>query len=98
MSADGPEVDRPMLEKTVIDMIAKQKQIPSDGIMLDSTFEELGVDSLDAMEVLFEVEEQMDVDIPDTAVRSMNDVRDVVDGLEKLMRGEEIAATDAIES
>ncbi len=78
------------LAQHVIKAIAEVKEIPEDTIKLDSTFEELGVDSLDAMEMLFLMEEQFDVNMPDTVVRAMRNVRQVVEVLDKLLKGEEI--------
>ena len=78
-----------ILEK-VAAAVAEQKEIDPSGITMDTKFEDLGVDSLDAMEILFELEEDLDLDIPDTAARAMRTIGDVVDGLGKLMRGEEI--------
>ena len=59
-------------------------------ITIDSTFEELGVDSLSAIEILFEVEEEFEIDIPGDGARSIRTVRDVVEGVEKLLRGETV--------
>lgn len=70
--------------------VAAQKNIDAATISPDSRFEDLGVDSLDAMEILFELEEEFDLNIPDRAARAMRTVHDVVDGLGKLIRGEEI--------
>jgi acyl carrier protein len=78
----------------VIEKVAEQKSIDASEISIDSKFEDLGVDSLDAMEILFELEEELDVDIPDTAARSMRTMSDVVEGLGKLVRGEEIVLPD----
>ena len=78
----------------VAEKVAAQKEIEVEGIALDSKFEDLGVDSLDAMEILFELEDELDLDIPDHAARSMRTVADVVDGLGKLARGEEIELPD----
>ena len=78
------------LAQHVIKAVAEVKEIPEDTIKLDSTFEELGVDSLDAMEMLFLMEEQFDVNMPDTVVRAMRNVRQVVEVLDKLLKGEEI--------
>ena len=74
--------------------VAEQKEIEVSEIALDSKFEDLGVDSLDAMEILFELEDELDLDIPDQAARAMRTVADVVDGLGKLARGEEIEVPD----
>ena len=66
------------------------KEIPADTITLDKTFEELGVDSLDAMEMLFLMEEELDISMPDAAARAMRNVRQVVEAVDKLLKGEEL--------
>ncbi len=78
------------LSQQVIEAIAEVKEVSADTIKLDSTFEELEVDSLDAMEMLFVMEEKLDVSMPDAAVRVMRNVRQVVEALDKLLKGEEI--------
>jgi len=93
------DTSRMVLDK-VIDAIAKQKEMPRDSITLDSKFEDLGVDSLDAMEILFELEDDLDIDIPNDEAREMRDVRQVVEGLDKLLaaKGTSDAKPDAAES
>ena len=83
-------MDRDELATQVIARIAKMQKTTPDKVSVDSTFEELGVDSLDAMEMLFLMEEQLDVNMPDTAVRAMRNVRQVVEALDKLLKGEEL--------
>lgn len=72
----------------VAEAISKQSGHPADRVKLDSKFEDLGIDSLDATEILFELEDELDVDIPNDEARGMQDVKQVVDGLCKLLRGE----------
>ena len=67
-----------------IDIIAKSKGIPPDTITLASTFEELNIDSLDKINISFEVEEAFNIDIPDEALGSIRTVGDMVDGVTKL--------------
>ena len=67
-----------------IDIIAKSKGIPPDAITLASTFEELNIDSLDKINISFEVEEAFNIDIPDEALGSIRTVGDMVDGVAKL--------------
>jgi acyl carrier protein len=67
-----------------IDIIAKSKGIPPDTITLASTFEELSIDSLDKINISFEVEEAFSIDIPDEALGSIRTVGDMVDGVTKL--------------
>jgi acyl carrier protein len=67
-----------------IDIIAKSKNISPDTITLASTFDELNVDSLDKINISFEVEEAFNVEIPDDALGSIKTVGDMVNGVAKL--------------
>ena len=98
MTADSADNEFQMLKEKVIAAIAKQKSIPEDVITMESTFEDLNVDSLDALEILFELEDDLDVDIPDTAARALRNVGEVVEGLVKLRAGEEIEIPEAEET
>jgi acyl carrier protein len=70
---------------TVLTSIGKIKKIPPRTIRLDSTFEELKMDSLDGLDLCFELEEAFDLTIPDDRVRSLRTVRDIVEEVEKLI-------------
>ena len=67
-----------------IDIIAKSKSISPDTITMASTFDELNVDSLDKINISFEVEEAFAVEIPDDALGTIKTVGDMVDGVTKL--------------
>lgn len=69
------------IEKKVVDLIAQKKRIPPESITLDSTFLELGIDSLDGMDLLFNFEEAFKISIPDEVAQQMRSVRQVVDAL-----------------
>ncbi len=69
----------------VIALIAKAKKIPPEAITLDSTFEELKMDSLDGLDLFFELEEAFDLSIPDDRARSIHSVRNIVEELERLL-------------
>lgn len=68
-----------------IAIIAKAKNIPADKITLETTFEELNIDSLDKINISFEVEEAFDIAIPDDALGSLKTVGDVVRGVDQLV-------------
>ncbi|QNI36478.1 acyl carrier protein [Edaphobacter albus] len=68
-----------------IAIIAKAKNIPADKITLDTSFEELNIDSLDKINISFEVEEAFDIAIPDDALGSLKTVGDVVRGVDQLV-------------
>ena len=67
-----------------IDIIAKSKGLPPESISLDSSFDSLAIDSLDKINISFEVEEAFDIEIPDDALGSLKTVGDVVSGVRKL--------------
>jgi acyl carrier protein len=73
------------LTAKVIAAIAAVKRIPTESISIDSTFEELAMDSLDAMNLLFALEEQLGISIPDEAANSIKDVRSTVAGVQRLL-------------
>ncbi len=66
-------------------VIAKTQHIPQESITIDSTFEELKIDSLDGINLLFAIESEFDVDIPDDAARQIRSVRQMAEGIEKLL-------------
>ena len=69
------------LERQVIELIARKKKLDPSTITVDSTFEQLGVDSLDAADLLFTFEDTFKIVVPDEAAQSMKTVGEVVDGL-----------------
>jgi acyl carrier protein len=73
------------LAETVISALADVKHVAPEQISIDSTFAEIGVDSLDAITLLFELENRLDIVIPDEAAKSARSVRDVVEGLRALI-------------
>ncbi len=75
------------LEQRVIDILAKRKHIDPAGITAATTFEQLGIDSLDAAELLFTLEDDFGIVIPDEAAQSMRSVGQVVEALRGLMAG-----------
>jgi acyl carrier protein len=68
-------------------VIAATQHLPPEKITPDSTFVELGIDSLDGINILFAVESEFNVNIPDDAAQNLRSVRDVIDGIAKLLDG-----------
>jgi acyl carrier protein len=84
---DPPKPADSDLESKVIGAIAEMQQRPADTIVLDSTFEELGIDSLNGFHLLCELEESLGITIPDDDAREMSRVRDVVECIRPLLPG-----------
>jgi acyl carrier protein len=69
----------------VIAVIAKAQHIPADSLTIDNTFEELKIDSLDGINIVFAIEEEFGIEIPDEEAKQIRTVRDVADGVDKLL-------------
>lgn len=59
--------------------IIGQVGVEEDEIALESSFvDDLGFDDLDMIELLFEVEEEFDIEIPDSEAEKINTVGEMV--------------------
>jgi acyl carrier protein len=78
-------VDHQHIVQTVIAAIAKVKEIQAEGITLDQTFEEIGMDSLDGLNVVFELEVAFNITVPTDNAIAVRCVRDVVEAVEHIL-------------
>ena len=74
----------------VIAIIAKKKRVDKPNVELSDRLEELGLESLDAVEMIFDLEEKFDIQIPYNANTNnprteFDTVGDVVSAIEKLV-------------
>ena len=72
------------LFKKVTEIIAARKKVSSEEIAIDTTFAELGVDSLEALSLIYDFEDEFEVEIPNEDAMKIRNVRDVVESLERL--------------
>lgn len=86
-----------IVSERVIRVFSEFKKVPPEQIQLDTTFEELGFDSLDGLNLIFELEEEFNLTVPDDKVQSMKSVREVVEGIEQLVANQE-QKSDATEN
>ncbi|MCL1790906.1 MAG: acyl carrier protein [Peptococcaceae bacterium] len=74
-----------------MDIFAKIKELvltrfslEEEDLSLDTSFDSLGADSLDIVDLIAEIEEEFDIDeIPEEEVRKMNTVGDMVEYLKE---------------
>lgn len=63
-------------------LIAEKLEIEEEKIALDSSFrQDLGADSLDTYELVYAIEEEMGIAIPDEKANEFETVRDALDFL-----------------
>lgn len=73
-----------MTIEKVASAIIKIINCPPENIVADAELIALGVDSLKAINILFELEEEFDIEIPNELIAEMVTVGDIVDCVEKL--------------
>ena len=83
------------LIQRVIKIIAATKRIPPGSVTIDSDFAQLGIDSMDAVEILFALENEFDVSIPDNEVRSVRGIRQMCEGVDRLLAAKAAAGKTA---
>ncbi|MCC6862034.1 MAG: acyl carrier protein [Bryobacterales bacterium] len=77
------------LTQKVLAVIASTQRIPVERVTIESTFEELGIDSMDGVNILFALENEFNINIPDEEAKSIRTVRQMVEGIGKLVAGGE---------
>jgi acyl carrier protein len=80
-----PEESDTELGRQVIRVIAETQRIPPEKISLDSTFEDLKIDSLDGINIVFALENEFGIAIPDDGVQNMRSVSQAVAGVRRLL-------------
>jgi acyl carrier protein len=75
------------IEKKVIEVLAEKSCFDAEKIHFEtSLIDDLGMDSLDAMEAVFQFEEQYGIEIDDEKMRQFRKVKDVVDYINDLIK------------
>ncbi|HEY0080865.1 MAG TPA: acyl carrier protein [Pyrinomonadaceae bacterium] len=72
----------------VIQSLASSQRIPAEQIALNTTFEELGMTSLDALALIADLEEDFNISIPNEDAMGLRTVRDAVECVQRLLPGE----------
>ena len=72
------------VEERVVDIVAEQLGVSKDQINRETSFvNDLGADSLDTVELVMELEEEFDINIPDDAAEKIQTVGQAVEHIEK---------------
>ncbi|HMP80003.1 MAG TPA: acyl carrier protein [Pirellulaceae bacterium] len=76
------------IEDKVMDIVAEQLGVDREKISMQSNFvNDLGADSLDNVELVMELEEEFDINIPDEAAEKIQTVGQAVDYIKNSTNG-----------
>ena len=74
------------IAQRVIRVIAKNKKIAPEELSLATRFDNLKMDSLDALNMIFALEEEFDIDIPNKEAAKMKSAEEVIHGVQELLK------------
>ena len=72
------------LETRVRRVIAEAQKLDPETVRPEATFEDLGIDSFDGVNLLFAVETEFDIAVSDADAKQLRTIQDVIDGVAKL--------------
>lgn len=76
------------VEERVIDIVADQLGVSKDQVTRESHFvNDLGADSLDLVELVMELEEEFEIDIPDEMAEKIQSVGQAIEHIEQAVEG-----------
>ena len=72
------------VSQRVIDIVAEQLGVDKEKVTSETSFvDDLGADSLDTVELVMELEEEFDINIPDDAAEKIQTVGQAIDFIQK---------------
>jgi acyl carrier protein len=81
----GPYNNRAMtrdeIERTLIEIVRREKRLDALTLTPATLLADAGIDSLDALTILFAIEEEFSISIPDTTARAIKTLGDLVDAV-----------------
>ncbi len=81
------------VQETIFGIIAKEAGIDLAKITADSTLKELEIQSLDAVQIIFEIEDHYKITLPDRDPNfDTESVRGLVDAVDKLLAEKQVTA------
>ncbi len=69
----------------VLAIISKTKGLPAEAVTAESTFESLGIDSLDRLNVLFDLENEFEIQVNDEEARQVTTIAQMITGVRQLV-------------
>jgi acyl carrier protein len=77
------------IEDRVLRVIATTQRLPLERVKPDSTFEELGIDSMDSINILFDLESEFDIEINDEDAKKIRTINEMVAGVSYLVEAKQ---------
>ena len=87
-----------MLQQIVFELLSGEPQGQPQDITMETSLRDLGIDSLRAITILYELEERFDIEIPNQVIEQISTVGDIVKYLDQVLQttGSKCRATSSL--
>ena len=84
------------IAEKIFDIVAKERRLDRSKLTLDTKLEDIEIESVDLVEIIFAIEDEFDIDIPqDESEFKLETMRDIVDGVQRLIAEKQSASSAA---
>lgn len=80
----------------VFSVLRKNRRVGSAPLGIETTFDEFNLDSLDIVSIVFDLEEEFGITIPEQPIANLRRIGDIVEGIRRVLDGG--AGTSAVEA
>ena len=84
-----------MLNDVVFEVIAREQRCSPENLTLETRLEDLGIDSLRAITILYQLEEQFEIEVPNELIETIVTIGDIVTNIDQLRHNSDRECNDA---
>jgi len=77
-----------MIEAAVVEVITRERNCTPEDVSLETRLSDLGIDSLQAITILYELEERFGIEIPNEQMENIETVRDIVSSIAEIRQSD----------
>lgn len=78
----------------VFDVIAREQKCSPEDLTLETRLEDLGIDSLKAITIVYQLEERFEIEIPNELIETIETVGDIVANIDQLRHNSDTECHD----
>ena len=84
-----------MINDVVFEAIAREQKCSPEDLTLETRLEDLGIDSLRAITIVYQLEERFEIEIPNELIETIVTVGDIVTNIDQLRQNSDTECHDA---
>ncbi len=72
------------VENALVEIITRERKCSPEDVLVETQLSELGIDSLQAITILYELEERFEIEIPNELMEDLETVGDIVSAINQI--------------